>query len=60
MKNTEEIEIINALKTIKNYCSKRDSAGDCFCCMMFGFCNKYFTSSPFLWDIKNPYENKNE
>lgn len=30
MKNKEEIEVIDALITIKNYCSKRDSAGGVF------------------------------
>lgn len=58
MKNKEEIEVIDALTTIKNYCSKRDSAGACFCCMMYGFCNKHFTGLPSLWNINNPYENK--
>ena len=58
MKNTEERVVINSLIAIKEYCSKNDSAGKCFCCLMYGLCNKCFKGLPSLWDIKNPYEDK--
>ena len=58
MRNKEEIEAINALITIKKYCSKNDSAGKCFCCLMYRLCTNCFKGLPSLWDIENPYENK--
>ena len=53
MKNNDDKEFINALKIIKNYCAKRDTAGKCFCCPAYGLCSRCFKGLPALWEIKD-------